>query len=133
MNTNKFKVGDPIVMRGVVIENDGSNTYPYLIKIAELYALTTAGIFLKIELIPCVDAVDRIPSLGEQEEMVKGHLRVEPTPTREQVLLSNIDSNERRIESEWSKSEPNLDRINMLSRFINENKLELKNIQSVKN
>lgn len=76
---------------------------------------------------------DAIPSLAEQEEMVNAHLRVQPTPTREEVLRSNIEYNEKRIAEEWTKSEPNIDRINMLSRFVNENKLELINIQSVKN
>ena len=33
MNTNKFKAGDPLIMRGVVIKNDGTNKYPYLVKL----------------------------------------------------------------------------------------------------
>lgn len=81
-------------------------------------------------LTPCFDA---ILSLAEQEANVNAHLRVQPTPTRDEVLRSNIEHNEKRIADEWNKAEPNLDRINMLSRFVNENKLELKNIQSVKN
>ena len=27
MNTNKFKAGDPVILRCVVIENDGNNSY----------------------------------------------------------------------------------------------------------
>lgn len=122
MNTNNFKPGDKAVIPVTVATSDKDSVFVRLhdgsIKCVSISNIT-----------PCFDA---IPSLGEQEEKVNAHLIVHPTPTREEVLISNIGYNEKRIKYEWEKSEPNLDRINMLSRFINENKLELINIQSVK-
>lgn len=119
---HQFKTGDKAVIQVVILNPNYT----------DFTAWTTAGAVPKAELMPCVDAVDRIPSLGDQEAVVNSHLPVEPNPTREMVLLSSIDRNEKLINTEWEKSEPNLDRINMLSRYINEAKLELKNIQTVK-